>query len=120
MNTAITAVCCLIPCIGLVLGILLCVKAARRTQTEQKPGAMSAEALKMTGHMILPAAVTELVLTLLILFLAPVTGTKPRLVMTILLVTVQYATAMVLIFMINARMPHSTKKKEPTEETEEK
>ena len=118
MNTAITAVCCLIPCIGLVLGILFCVKAARRAQTEQKPGAMSADVLRMAGRRILPVAIAELVLTLLVLFLVPVTGTKPRLVMTILLVTVQYATAMVLIFIINARMPHSANKKEQTKETD--
>ena len=119
MSTAITIVCCLIPCIGLVLGILLCAKASRRTQTTQKPGAMSADVLRMAGRMILPVAITELVLTPLVLFLVPVTGTKPRLVMTILLVTVQYATAMVLIFIINARMPRSTQKKEQTEETDQ-
>ena len=118
MNTAIIAVCCLIPCIGLVLGILLCVKAGRRIKTEQKTGVMSADVLRMAGHMVLPVAITELVLTLLVLFLVPVTGTKPKLVMTIFIVTVQYATAMVLIFLINARMPHSTSKREQTEETD--
>lgn len=119
MKIAITVICCLIPCIGMVLGMLMLFKGTKRkteTKSETKPGTLPGCFLVSSGRLILILALAELVLTLLVLFLAPVTGTKPRLMMTILLVTLQYISAMILIFVLNARMPHDSGKKQDKNE----
>lgn len=115
MKIAITVICCLIPCIGMVLGLLMLLKGTKR-KTETKPGTLPGSFLVSSGRLILILALAELVITLLVLFLAPVTGTKPRLMMTILLVTLQYISAMILIFVLNARMPHDSGKKQDKNE----
>ena len=119
MQIAITVICCLMPCIGMVLGLLMLSKGKKKIQGTAKPGSLPGNVQLSFGRVILGIALVELVLTLAVLFLAPVTGTKPRLIMTILLVTVQYITAMVLIFVLNARMPHSTRKSQEKDETQE-
>lgn len=76
MKIAITVICCLIPCIGMVLGLLMLFKGTKR-KTDAKPGTLPGSFLVSSGRLILLLALAELVLTLLILFFAPVTGTKP-------------------------------------------
>lgn len=120
MQIAITVICCLMPCIGMVLGLLMLSKGKKKIKGIAKPGSLPGNVQLSFGRVILGIALVELVLTLAVLFLAPVTCTKPRLIMTILLVTVQYITAMVLIFVLNARMPHSTRKSPEKDETQER
>ena len=119
MQIAIIVICCLMPCIGLVLGLLMLMKGKNKLTDGTKPGGLPGKVQLSFGRVILGVAFAELVLTLAVLFLAPVTGTKPKLILTILVVTVQYATAMILIFVLNARMPHSPRKKQEKDELQE-
>lgn len=119
MQIAIIVICCLMPCIGLVLGLLMLMKGKSKLTDGTKPGGLPGKVQLSFGRVILCVAFAELVLTLAVLFLAPVTGTKPKLILTILVVTVQYATAMILIFVLNARMPHSPRKKQEKDELQE-
>ena len=119
MQIAIIVICCLMPCIGLVLGLLMLMKGKSKLTDGTKPGGLPGKVQLSFGRVILGVAFAELVLTLAVLFLAPVTGTKPKLILTILVVTVQYATAMILIFVLNARMPHSPLKKQEKDELQE-
>ena len=119
MQIAIIVICCLMPCIGLVLGLLMLMKGKNKLTDGTKLGGLPGKVQLSFGRVILGVAFAELVLTLAVLFLAPVTGTKPKLILTILVVTVQYATAMILIFVLNARMPHSPRKKQEKDERQE-
>ena len=119
MQIAIIVICCLMPCIGLVLGLLMLMKGKNKLTDGTKLGGLPGKVQLSFGRVILGVAFAELVLTLAVLFLAPVTGTKPKLILTILVVTVQYATAMILIFVLNARMPHSPRKKQEKDELQE-
>lgn len=119
MQIAIIVICCLMPCIGLVLGLLMLMKGKNKLTDGTKPSGLPGKVQLSFGRVILGVAFAELVLTLAVLFLAPVTGTKPKLILTILVVTVQYATAMILIFTLNARMPHSPRKKQEKDELQE-
>lgn len=119
MQIAIIVICCLMPCIGLVLGLLMLMKGKNKLTDGTKPDGLPGKVQLSFGRVILGVAFAELVLTLAVLFLAPVTGTKPKLILTILVVTVQYATAMILIFVLNARMPHSPRKKQEKDERQE-
>ena len=119
MQIAIIVICCLMPCIGLVLGLLMLMKGKNKLTDGTKPGGLPGKVQLSFGRVILGVAFAELVLTLAVLFLTPVTGTKPKLILTILVVTVQYATAMILIFVLNARMPHSPRKKQEKDELQE-
>lgn len=119
MQTAITVICCLMPCIGLVLGLLMLMKGKKKLTNGAKPGSLPGNVQLSFGRVISGIALAELVLTLAVLFLAPVTGTKHKLIMTIFLVTVQYATAMILIFVLNARMPRSPRKKQEEDKQQE-
>ena len=117
MNTAVTVVCCLIPCIGIVLGLMFMQKGKKKRVNNTDAAGPSAALLSEVGVRILVVAAVLLVLTMLVLALAPVSAGKTRLVTAILLVTVQYVAAMVLIFMINGML---RKDKEQRKEIQKK
>lgn len=104
MNTVITIVCCLIPCIGLILGLMIRQKGNKRKKKGDLPGAPSAELLCAIGMRIFVTAVILLLITVLVLWLAPADTGKARFGMAVVIVTVQYAAAMVLIFMVSGML----------------
>lgn len=104
MNVAVTVICCLIPCIGIVLGLMFLQKGKQQNPKDSGTGKPSAALSGAVGVRILLVAAVLLVVTILVLVLAPMDTAKIRLVTAILLVTAQYVTAMVLIFMINGML----------------
>ena len=117
MNTAATIICCLIPCIGIVIGCML-THNGKKKESSSMSGASGA-VVKAAGSKVLAASVVLLVVAVLVLTLVPISTPKTRLVTAILLVTVQYAAAMVLIFVISG-MLHKDKKNRSQIQNEEK
>lgn len=118
MNTAVTVICCLIPCIGIALGLMFMQKGKKKKEMAEAPGGMSSGRLIAIGTRILAVAAVVLAITVLVLSLVPMDTARTRLVTAILMVTVQYAAAIGLIFSINAMLKKDKVKRKGTQEKE--
>lgn len=120
MNTAITVVCCLIPCIGIVLGLIFLQKSKGKKTEGTEISGPSAKLLKAVGVRIVATAAGLLTLTVLALAFVPMETPKSRLGALALLVTVQYGAAIALIFSANGmlRKDQEQRKKIRDEENE--
>ena len=119
MNTAVTVICCLIPCIGIVLGLMLIQKGKKKKESGGEISGPSAKLLKAAGVRILIVAAVLLIAAILVLALVPMNTPKSHLVTAILLVTAQYAAAMVLIFMISGMLHKDRKDTKDTSKRED-
>lgn len=118
MNTAVTVVCCLIPCIGIVMGLMIMRKGKMKKEMDGVPGAMSSGLLIAIGTRILTVTAVLLVLTVLLISFVPTDTARMRLVTAILMVTVQYAAAIGLIFSINGMIKKDKVKRKEIQEKE--
>ena len=118
MNTAFTVICCLIPCIGIALGLMFMQKGKKKKEMTEASGGMSSGLLIAIGTRILALAAVLLVITVLVLSLAPMDTPRTRLVTAILMVTVQYAAAIGLIFSVNGMLKKDKMKRKETQEKE--
>ena len=119
MSTAMTVICCLIPCIGMALGLMLIQKAKKKKADDAASGPSNA-VVSAAGVRILITAAVLLVVTVLVLAFVPAATPKARLVTAILVVTMQYAAAMVLIFGISGMLHKDRKNRTQTEKKEKK
>ena len=119
MGTAMTAICCLIPCIGMALGLMFIQKAKKKKADDVISGPSNA-VVSAAGVRILITAAVLLVVTVLVLAFVPAATPKARLVTAILVVTMQYAAAMVLIFCISSMLHKDRKNRTHTEKKEKK
>ena len=119
MGTAMTVICCLIPCIGMALGLMF-IQRAQKKQADDVISRPSDTVVTAVGRRILITAALLLVVTVLVLAFVPAATPKARLVTEILVVTMQYAAAMVLIFCISGMLHKDRKNRTHTEKKEKK
>ena len=119
MGTAMTVICCLIPCIGMALGLMFIQKAKKKKADDVISGP-SDTVVTAVGRRILITAALLLVVTVLVLAFVPAATPKARLFTAILVVTMQYAAAMVLIFCISSMLHKDRKNRTHTEKKEKK
>lgn len=100
-TTGITVVSCLIPLAGLVIGLYFLSLGKRRMDQAPDPRRVSGEKLMRIARRALLVAGVCLILTLVITLLASGLTHKGRVVTAILLVSVQYIAAMVLVLTIS-------------------
>lgn len=118
MNTAVTVICCLIPCIGMVVGVMLLQKAKKKAAKETDTAGPMPQLMKRVGTRILIVAAVLLAVTVLALMLVPMNTAKFRLITAILLVTVQYGAAMVLIFVVSGMLQKDKKQRNEMQKKE--
>ena len=119
MGTAMTVICCLIPCIGMALGLMFIQKAKKKKADDVISGPSDTVVTAVGRRILITAAVLQVV-TIPVLTFVPAATPKVRLVTAILVVTMQYAAAMVLIFCVSGMLHKDRKNRIQTEKKEKK